>query len=147
MNKDTAEHLVADCIFCKIIRGEIPSFKVFEDDKVFAFMDINPVQPGHALVIPKFHTETIFDAPDDWAAATLNGAQRLARAVNKTLEPDGINILQANGPGAAQSVFHLHMHVVPRTLGDEMKMNWGIHPGNMDDIKNLCERIQVNLDG
>ena len=140
------EHLTEDCIFCKIIRGEIPSFKVFEDDRVFAFMDINPIQPGHSLVIPKFHTETIFDAPADWAAATINGIQRLARAVNKTLAPDGINILQANGPGAAQSVFHLHMHVVPRAMNDEIKMNWGIHPGNMDDIKALCGRIQGNLD-
>jgi len=135
-----------DCIFCKIIRGEIPSFKVFENDRVFAFMDINPIQPGHSLVIPKFHTKNIFDAPDEWAAATINGVQRLARAVNKTLNPDGINVLQANGPGAAQSVFHLHMHVVPRAMNDEMKMNWGIHPGEMDDIKIMAERIQGNLD-
>jgi len=139
-------HLDDDCLFCKIIRGEIPSFKVFEDDRVFAFMDINPIQPGHSLVIPKFHTENIFEAPDDWAAATINGVQRLARAVNKTLEPDGINILQANGAGAAQSVFHLHMHVVPRAMNDEMKMNWGIHPGDMDGIKALADRIRKNLD-
>jgi histidine triad (HIT) family protein len=144
MNDHT--YLDDDCIFCKIIKGEIPSFKVFEDDKVFAFMDINPIQPGHSLVIPKFHTANIFDAPDEWAAVTLNGIQRLARAVNKTLEPDGINILQANGPGAAQSVFHLHMHVVPRAMDDEMKMNWGIHPGDMGEIEKLAQRIRENLD-
>jgi len=139
-------HLDNDCIFCKIIRGEIPSFKVFEDERVFAFMDINPIQPGHSLVIPKFHTENIFTAPDDWAAATINGVQRLARAVQKTVEPDGINILQANGPGAAQSVFHIHMHVVPRAMGDEMKMNWGIHPGDMGEIEAMAGRICGNLD-
>ena len=139
-------HLDDNCIFCKIVRGEIPSFKVFEDDQVFAFMDINPIQPGHSLVIPKFHTENIFEAPGEWTAVTINGIQRLARAVNKTLEPDGINILQANGPGAAQSVFHLHMHVVPRTMNDDMKMNWGIQPGDMDEIKALAERIRRNLD-
>jgi len=139
------KHLDDDCIFCKIIRGEIPSFKIFEDDQTFAFMDINPVSPGHSLVIPKFHTANIYEAPDEWAAATINGIQRLARAVNKTVEPDGINVLQANGPGAAQSVFHIHMHVVPRTNGDEMKMNWGINPGDMDEIDKLAERIRANL--
>jgi len=141
-HKDLAD----DCIFCKIIRGQIPSFKVFENDRVFAFMDINPIQPGHSLVIPKFHTENIFEAPGEWAAATINGVQRLARAVNKTVQPDGINILQANGPGAAQSVFHLHMHVVPRIAGDELKMNWGIRPGDMDAIGALADRIRGNLD-
>jgi len=139
-------NLDADCIFCKIIRGEIPSFKLFEDDKVFAFMDINPVHPGHSLVIPKFHTPNIFEAPPEWAAATVNGVQRLARAVEKTVSPDGINILQANGPGAAQSVFHLHMHVVPRKNGDELPMNWGIRPGDMAEIEALAADIRANLD-
>ena len=138
--------LDADCIFCKIIRGEIPSFKVFEDDAVLAFMDINPIAPGHSLVIPKFHTENIMDAPEAWAAVTVNGIQRLARAVNKTLSPEGINILQTNGPGAAQSVLHLHMHVVPRWAGDDMKMNWGIEPGDMDAIGKLAEQIRQNVD-
>ena len=140
------QNLDEDCIFCKIIRGEIPSFKIFEDDQVLAFMDINPISAGHSLVIPKYHTPDIFSAPDRWAAATVNGIQRLARAVNKTVEPDGINILQANGPGAAQSVLHLHMHVVPRWADDKMMMNWGIHPGDMDAIGALAEDIVKNLD-
>jgi len=139
-------NLDADCIFCKIIRGEIPSFKLFEDDSVLAFMDINPVNPGHSLVIPKFHTPNIFEAPPEWAAVTINGVQRLARAVEKTVSPDGINILQANGPGAAQSVFHLHMHVVPRKNGDELSMNWGIRPGDMAEIEALAADIRANLD-
>jgi len=139
-------NLDADCIFCKIIRGEIPSFKLFEDDSVLAFMDINPVNPGHSLVIPKFHTPNIFEAPPEWAAVTINGVQRLARAVEKTVSPDGINILQANGPGAAQSVFHLHMHVVPRKNGDELSMNWGIRPDDMAEIEALAADIRANLD-
>jgi len=139
-------NLDADCIFCKIIRGEIPSFKLFEDDQVLAFMDINPVHPGHALVIPKLHTPNIFEAPPEWSAVTINGIQRLARAVEKTVKPDGINVLQANGPGAAQSVFHLHMHVVPRKTGDELPMNWGIRPGDMAEIEALAADIRANLD-
>ena len=131
-----------DCIFYKNIRCEIPSFKIFEDDSVFSFIDINPVAPAHSLVIPKFHTPNIFEATDIWAAATVNGIQRLARAVKETLNPNGINISKANGPGAAQSVFHLHMHLVLRWADDDVKMNWGIIPGDMDAIGKLAEQIR-----
>ena len=135
-----------DCIFCKIIQGEIPSFTVFEDDRVFAFMDINPVNPGHALVIPKHHSADIHGTPDDWVAATMIGVRRLAGAVERTVRPHGLNILQANGPGAAQSVFHFHMHVIPRLEDDGLAMNWGLHPGDMDAIGKLAEEIRANLD-
>ena len=131
-----------DCIFYKNIRCEIPSFKIFEDDSVFSFIDINPVAPAHSLVIPKFHTPNIFEATDIWAAATVNGIQRLARAVKETLNPNGINISKANGPGAAQSVFHLHMHLVLRWADDDVKINWGIIPGDMDAIGKLAEQIR-----
>ena len=134
------------CIFCKIIRGDIPSFKVFEDDKTFAFMDINPISPGHSLVIPKFHSANLYETPDEWVAATAVGLRRLARAVERTLSPAGINTLQANGPGAAQSVFHLHMHVIPRGMDDGLTMNWELNPGDMDAIGKLAEEITANLD-
>jgi len=97
------------------------------------------------LVIPKFHTPNIFEAPDIWAAATVNGIQRLAHAVKETLNPDGINISKANGPGAAQSVFHLHMHLVPRCADDDIKTNKGIIPSDMDAIGRLAERIRKNV--
>ncbi len=135
-----------DCVFCKIIAGDIPSFTVFEDDQVFAFMDINPVNPGHSLVIPKHHSANVFETPDQWVAATMIGIRRLARAVEKTLSPHGINVLQANGPGAAQSVFHFHMHVIPRGVDDGLTMNWGLNPGDMEAIGKLCEAIKGNLD-
>ncbi|MCW8834772.1 MAG: HIT family protein [Rhodospirillales bacterium] len=134
-----------DCIFCKIIKGEIPCFKLYEDERTLSFMDINPVNPGHALIIPKFHTPNFFEIPLDWLADTMTTTQKIARAVQKTLEPHGLNILQANGPGAAQSVFHLHMHVVPRGEDDGVTMNWGIRPGNMDEIGALSERIRANI--
>jgi histidine triad (HIT) family protein len=134
-----------DCIFCKIIDGEIPSFKVREDDRTLAFMDINPTNPGHALVIPKFHAPDIHQVPGDWLAATIEATQAVAGAVERTLSPDGINLVQANGPGAAQSVQHLHFHVIPRAFDDGLAMNWGLVPGDMDAIGELAERIAANL--
>lgn len=134
-----------DCIFCKIIRGEIPSFKVYEDDKTYAFMDINPGNPGHCLAIPKFHAENIFTTPDEWVAATVATTRRVARAVQTALTPYGMNIVQANGPGAKQSVMHLHVHILPRAKDDNLLLNWGLKSGNMDEIKALAERIKAVL--
>ena len=134
-----------DCIFCKIVRGEIPSFKLYEDDKTLAFMDINPINPGHALIVPKHHAPNIFETPDDWLAAAMVTTRRIARGVETALKPHGMNIVQANGPGAAQSVFHLHIHVVPRAENDGIKMNWGINPGKMDEIKAIAEKIKAAL--
>lgn len=137
--------LDANCIFCKIVRGEIPSFKVFEDDKTLAFMDINPGNPGHCLAIPKFHSETIFTTPDEWIAATAKTTRRVARAVQATLAPHGMNIVQANGPGAKQSVMHLHVHILPRGKDDGLMLNWDLVPGDMGAIKALAEKIRANL--
>ena len=134
-----------DCIFCKIIDGEIPSFKVFEDDRTLAFMDINPVSPGHVLVIPKHHARDLMHIPTDWLMATTATAQTVARAVDRTLKPHGINLVQSNGPGAGQSVFHLHVHVFPRIAGDKLKLNWGLAPGDMDAIGAMAERIRANV--
>lgn len=135
------EHLDADCVFCKIIRGEIPSFKVWEDDKTYAFMDINPVATGHTLIVPKFHTPNIYEAPEEWLGPTLGSVSRVARAVRDEVKPDGMNILQANDKGALQSVFHIHFHVIPRNLGDGLTMNWDMVPGDMGEIGKLAEKI------
>ncbi len=134
-----------DCIFCKILNGEIPSFKLYEDDQTFAFMDINPAHPGHVLVIPKFHSPNIFEIPPEWIFASMTTVQKLALVVQETLTPDGINIVQANGEGAAQSVQHFHIHVLPRTNGDGLKLNWGLNPGDMDDISAMAEKIKAGL--
>ncbi len=134
-----------DCIFCKIIAGEIPSFKLYEDAQSFAFMDINPASAGHALVIPKLHAENIHAIAQASLNATMATVKRVAGAVEAALSPDGINIVQANGPGAAQSVFHFHVHVLPRTNGDGLKLNWGLAPGDMDAIGNTAQRIRAHL--
>ncbi len=135
----------ADCLFCKIIAGEIPCFKLFEDDETLSFMDINPANEGHALVIPKEHAKDVYAVSDTAITATVKTAKKIAAAVDKTLNPDGLNLLQCNGPAAAQSVFHFHMHVLPRQEGDELKLNWGLKPGDMDAIGALAERIRGNL--
>jgi len=139
-------HLDADCIFCKIIRGEIPCFKLHEDEDTLSFMDINPVQPGHALVVPKHHSRDLIATPEEWVAKSFAATRRIAAAVDRTLKPPGINIVQANGPGAKQSVFHLHVHVIPRAMDDGLTMNWELEPGDMDAIGKLAERIRGNVE-
>ncbi len=135
----------SNCIFCKIVAGEIPCFKLYEDELTMAFMDISPGNEGHALVIPKEHWEDVHAIPSDLIGSTVKTVKKIATAVEETLNPDGINLVQANGKGAAQSVFHFHMHIVPRRMDDELKLNWGLRPGDMDAIKEVCERINKNL--
>ena len=139
-----SEHI--DCIFCKIINGDIPSFKVHEDEHTLAFMDINPANDGHCLVIPKGHARDLLTISESAVAAVVQSARRVARAVQATLQPDGINLVQCTGPAAGQSVYHFHMHVLPRRDGDELKMNWGIKPGDMHAIGELAARITQNID-
>jgi histidine triad (HIT) family protein len=134
-----------ECIFCKIIAGEIPCFKLYEDEGTLAFMDINPANEGHALVIPKEHSADVYAITDAALSSTVVTVKNVAAAIAKTLSPDGVNLVQANGPAAAQSVFHFHMHVLPRRNGDELKLNWGLNPGDMDAIGELAERIRANL--
>ena len=134
-----------DCIFCRIVAGQIPCFKLYEDDDTLAFMDINPASTGHALAIPKRHYPDVYQLPDELLAATAATARRVARAINDVLQPAGLNLVQANGPGAAQSVLHFHMHILPRGVDDGLKLNWGLRPGDMSQIEELCDRIRTRL--
>jgi histidine triad (HIT) family protein len=134
-----------NCIFCKIVAGQIPSYKLYEDAHTLAFLDINPANPGHSLVIPKNHAPNLIASADDDLAHVMATARRVASAVEKTLKPYGINLLQANGPGAAQSVFHFHMHVLPRAKDDNLLMNWGLKPGDKAELAALAERIRGNV--
>ena len=135
-----------DCIFCKIINGDIPSFKVLEDEHTLAFMDINPANEGHCLVIPKEHARDLFAISADAVAAVARSARRVARAVQAVLQPDGINLVQCNGAAAGQSVYHFHMHVLPRANDDGLAMNWGIEPGDMQAIGELATRIAAKIE-
>jgi histidine triad (HIT) family protein len=134
-----------DCIFCKIVVGQIPCFKLLEDDDTLAFMDNYPANDGHCLVLAKEHYPTLFEISDKAFAAVSRSVSRVARAVNQALSPVGLNLVQANGPGAHQSVMHFHIHVLPRRLGDELKLNWGVGPGDPDTIAALAEKIRASL--
>ena len=129
------------CIFCKIVAGRIPCFKLIEDEHSIAFMDINPVNPGHALSAAKGHWPTVDVIPPEILAAVARTAQRVAKAVIAELRPDGVNLLQANGPGAGQSVPHLHVHVMPRRPNDVATFNWDYRPGDKSEIEAIYRKL------
>ncbi len=133
-----------DNIFAKILRGEMPCHKVFEDDQTFVFMDIMPRSQGHCLVIPKKPARNILDVDSDSLAAVAATTQRISRAVIKAFDADGVTIHQFNEPAAGQIVYHLHFHVIPRTEGIKLKP----HTGDMEDnevLKANAEKIRLAL--
>jgi histidine triad (HIT) family protein len=132
-----------DCIFCRIASGELPSIPLFEDSQTKAFMDINPVARGHALVISKEHAETIYDISPAALAAVSATAQRVAQAVNRALAPEGLSIIQNNGAGAAQSVAHYHLHVLPRSSYDDLTLNWRLTPGDRRGLEETAQLIRA----
>lgn len=113
-----------NCIFCKIAAGEIPSRTIYEDDSFRVIMDISPAAKGHAIILPKNHAADIFELPDEDASKILIVAKKVASAMKKALKCDGVNILQNNGEVAGQTVFHLHVHVIPRYQDDQVKIKW-----------------------
>jgi histidine triad (HIT) family protein len=135
----------ANCVFCKIVAGQIPCVRLFEDDRTLAFMDINPAHDGHCLVIAKDHFPTVFEISEEAFAAVASSVRKVARAVNLALSPEGLNLVQANGKGAQQSVDHFHIHVLPRKLGDDLKLDWGAKPGNRETITGLANKIRAYL--
>lgn len=135
-----------DCIFCKIVAGDIPSTKLFEDDAVLAFMDIMPLNRGHLLVIPKEHFETVFDITPELYGRLYAEVCRFARAVKASIEPPGLNVMQLNGRAGNQVVKHLHIHVVPRWEGDGLTIcAWEPVPGDMNDIARAAEIVKEKL--
>ncbi|MDP5141652.1 HIT family protein [Rheinheimera baltica] len=130
-------------IFAKILRDEIPSFKVYEDDYTLAFMDIMPQAEGHTLVIPKFEAETLLDIPADELTHTMTTVQKVMSALKSTLGLDGVVLMQLNGSAAGQTVPHLHFHLIPEHLS---KLNrHGAQMGDMDKIKALADKIRAAL--
>jgi histidine triad (HIT) family protein len=131
-----------DCIFCKIVAGEIPSHKIDEDDKTLSFMDINPWTKGHSLVIPKEHSRNIYDAdPDDLSAIHI-AAQRLAQRMRERLDCEGINVVQSSEPAAMQTVFHTHVHVIPRYSDDGLKLPAHPQPAEHEELAGLAEELR-----
>jgi histidine triad (HIT) family protein len=132
-----------DCIFCKIVAGDIPSHKLGEDDNTLAFMDINPWTRGHALVIPKNHSRNIYDADAEDLAATHIAAQGLAQRMRDRLGCEGVNILQSSEPVAMQTVFHTHVHVIPRYSDDGLRLP--AHPKQVDhdELAAIAEELNA----
>ncbi len=132
------------CIFCKIIKGEIPSTKVYEDEYTFAFLDINPVTRGHTLVIPKQHCTDIFDMSEEDARAVMATAKKVANAAFQGLNASGVNLLNSNRKAAGQEVFHYHMHIIPRYENDGVRM-FPIDKYKESDFKVTAEKITNKL--
>ncbi len=133
-----------DCIFCKIVKGEIPSHKVYEDDATLAFLDINPISDGHTLVIPKQHSENLLDTSEEDVKAVAVAVKKVAKATKAAMQCDGINILQANFIASGQSVFHYHVHIVPRMEGDGLQL-WPPTRHIGHDAKEIAEKIKRQI--
>lgn len=131
-----------DCIFCKLANGDIPTNAVYEDDVVKAIFDLSPASKGHIIILPKKHFDDIFSMDEESAAHVFKIAAKLAKAVKKALNCDGLNILQNNGEIAGQTVFHFHIHIIPRYENDSVKLGW--IPGKItkDEVKDMTQKIQ-----
>lgn len=134
-----------DCVFCKMVAGEIPLTRVYEDEIVLAFLDIGPLSDGHTLVIPKQHCVRVHECEPDLLAEVSRRLGKIAGAVAKAMEADGYNILCNNGYAAGQVVNHLHFHIVPRRAGDGVFTEWRSHKYGEGRIERIAEKIRINL--
>lgn len=122
---------MSDCIFCKIANGEIPGATLYEDEDFRVILDLGPASKGHALILPKAHASNIYELPEELAAKAMVLAKRMATKMTEALSCDGFNIVQNNGEVAGQTVFHFHMHLIPRYKGDQVGITW--KPGKLTD--------------
>ena len=134
-----------DCIFCKIIEGKVPSAKVYEDEKVFCFLDIMPANKGHCLVIPKTHSKDLSEMKDEDAAAVIKAARKVASALSMSLGCVGFNLVMSNGREAGQVVFHSHIHIVPRFRNDGLKIKWPHTKYKGSEMNECAEKIKKFL--
>jgi histidine triad (HIT) family protein len=131
-----------DCIFCKIVAGELPSQKVDEDEHTIAFMDISPATRGHLLVIPRRHSRDLLEIEPEDLEATINAAARLAGRVKERLGADGVNLLNSCGRAGWQTVFHFHIHVIPRYEGDPLRLPWTPAEGDSEEIAQTAAKLR-----
>ena len=132
-----------DCLFCQIVAGELPAQRVDSDERTIAFMDISPATRGHALVVPRRHATNLLEIEPDELAATALAAQRLAKRAVERLGADGVNLINSCGADAWQTVFHLHIHVIPRYVGDPLKLPWIPAAGDPDEIAATAQRLRA----
>ena len=127
-----------DCIFCKLANGDIPTNTVYEDDSFRAILDMGPATKGHTLIIPKDHSDNLFDLPDETAEKALKLAKRLGQGIVEKLGADGLNIVQNNGETAGQTVMHFHIHIIPRYKNDGQKIGWKPGAPSAEELTELC---------
>ncbi|MFA5997249.1 MAG: HIT family protein [Candidatus Paceibacterota bacterium] len=133
------------CLFCKIVAGEIPSTKVYEDETVFAFLDIHPVNIGHTLIVPKVHSVNLYETPDETVAQMMVVAKKLSIAIKNALNADGINIEMNNEPDAGQVILHSHLHVIPRFQSDGFTYWHGARGYNEGEADEVAQKIQTSI--
>jgi histidine triad (HIT) family protein len=133
----------SDCLFCKIVAGEVPATRVREDERTIAFMDINPATRGHLLVIPRAHARDVLEVPDEDLAACLVAAKELAGRLQERFDAAGVNLLNSCGAAAWQTVFHFHVHVIPRYEGDPLRLPWSPAPGDPDEIAEAADELRA----
>ena len=138
---------MADCVFCKIMAKQIPASVVHEDAHTLAFMDLGQVNPGHVLVAIKAHAENVYALDDTQAGALFRSVARVARAIRAAFKPEGLSIYQANGKAAGQTVFHYHVHLVPRHEGDGMALTWPVKNPPRAELEAYAARIRASLPG
>ena len=131
-----------DCLFCKIVADEVPSVRVHEDDRTIAFMDINPATRGHVLVVPREHSRDLMDIDPEDLGAVARAAQSVAQTMPDRLGADGVNLLNSCGRAAWQTVFHFHVHVIPRYDGDPLRLPWTPAPGDRDEIAESARALE-----
>jgi histidine triad (HIT) family protein len=136
---------MSDCVFCKIVARQIPATVVHEDEHTLAFMDIGQVNPGHVLVAVKKHADNVFALDDAQAAAVFRAAARVSRAIRDAFSPQGLSIYQANGSVAGQTVFHFHLHLLPRHEGDGMELTWPVKNPAREKLVEYAEKIRAKL--
>ena len=135
-----------DCIFCQIVAGKAPATRIYEDPQTLAFLDLNPINPGHCLVIPKTHHVTLFTLDSATYEAVAATTLKVAQAIQSALQPGGMNIFQANGVVAGQTVFHLHNHLLPRHDNDNLRVEvHGLQPAGVEQLEPIAERIREQL--
>ena len=132
----------SDCLFCGIIAGDVPAEIVDSDEHTVAFLDINPATRGHSLVVPRRHSTDLMDVPEDDLVRTMSAGRRLAARITKALNPDGFNVLNACRPAAWQTIFHYHLHVIPRYEDDPLKLPWIPRGAAPEEIAAVAERIR-----
>ena len=134
---------MSDCVFCKIVAGQIPSTKVYEDEHTLAFMDLGQVNPGHVLVAVKKHAPYLYQLDEAQAAAVARACVKVSKAIQSAFKPEGLSVYQANGKAAGQTVFHYHVHLLPRHAGDGMELTWPVKNPPREKLEDYAAKIRA----